>query len=53
MVHTRVQDGGSGQRFSRGFTTRVLDGDTVRAERAGWLGATSELRDGDSLKTVS
>ena len=27
--------------------------DTVRAERAGWLGATSELRDGVSLKTVS
>jgi len=25
----------------------------VRAERAGWLGATSELRDGDSLKTAS
>ena len=24
--------------------------DTVRAERAGWLGATSELRDGVSLK---
>ena len=29
------------------------DSDTVRAERAGWLGATSELRDSDSLKTAS
>ena len=41
-VHTKVHDGGS----RRGFT----GSDTVRAERAGWLGATSELRDGGSLK---
>ena len=50
---TKVHDEGS----RRGFTTKVhdegSDSDTVRAERAGWLGATSELRDGGSLKTTS
>ena len=46
---TGVHDEGS----RRGFTTRVHRCDTVRAERAGWLGATSELRDGGSLKTAS
>ena len=48
-VPTQVRDEGSGRRFR----TRVHRCDTVRAERAGWLGATSELRDGDSLKTAS
>ena len=58
---TGVHDDGSHEGSGRGFRTtvqprvqtRVLDGDTVRAERAGRLGATSELRDGDSLKTAS
>ena len=50
---TRVHDEGS----RRGFTTRVhvlsQRCDRVRAERAGRLGATSELRDSGSLKTTS
>ena len=56
--HGRTDDRRSSRRgfrrgFTRRFTTRVHRCDTVRAERAGRLGATSELRDGDGLKTAS
>ena len=52
-VHTGVHTGVQRRGFSRGSGRGFTGCDTVRAERAGWLGATSELRDGDSLKTAS
>ena len=52
-VQTTVHDEGSRRGFTRRFATRVHCGDSVRAERAGRLGATSELRDSGSLKTAS
>ena len=56
-VITPVHDEGSRQWFITTVQPRLHDAGSplrhVRAERAGWLGATSELRDGDSLKTAS